>query len=61
MSNNNTNRTEVNVLFRNLKPTILKKIRNKLNNSPSNNRVRIINNMKRMGIINNTDINKLNV
>ena len=55
----NVSRNDVNVLFRNLKPTILKKIRNKLNNSPSSNRVRIINTMKNRGIINNTDINKL--
>ena len=57
----NVSRNDVNVLFRNLKPKILNKIRNKLKNSPSNNRARIINTMKNRGIINNTDINKLNV
>ena len=55
----NVSRNDVNVLFRNLKPKILNKIRNKLKNSPSNNRARIINTMKNRGIINNTDINKL--
>ena len=55
----NVSSNDVNVLFRNLKPKILNKIYNKLKNSPSNNRVRIMNNMKTRGIINNTDIGKL--
>lgn len=55
----NVSRNDVNVLFRNLKPKILNKIYNKLKNSPSNNRDRIMNNMKTRGIINNTDIDNL--
>ena len=55
----NVSSNDVNVLFRNLKPKILNKIYNKLKNSPSNNRVRIMNNMKTRGIINNTDIDNL--
>ena len=55
----NVSRNDVNGTFRNLKPKILNKIYNKLKNSPSNNRVRIMNNMKTRGIINNTDIDNL--
>ena len=39
-----------------MKPQILQKIFNKLKNSPSNNRVRIMNTMKNRGFMNNSDI-----
>jgi Leucine-rich repeat (LRR) protein len=52
----NISRTDVNNMVRNMKPQILQKIFNKLKNSPSNNRVRIMNTMKNRGFMNNSDI-----
>jgi len=52
----NVSRTDVNSIVRNMKPKILNKIYNKLKNSPSNNRVRIMNSMKTRGLMNNADI-----
>jgi len=49
-------RTEVNNVIRSVKPQLLQKIFNKLKNSPSNNRVRIMNTMKNRGLINQNDI-----
>jgi len=52
----NVNRTDVNNIVRKMKTEILQKIFNKLKNSPSNNRVRIMNTMKNRGFMNNSDI-----
>jgi len=61
----NVNRTDVNNIVRKMKTEILQKIFNKLKNSPSNNRVRIMNTMKNRGFMNQNDINnalkKLNI
>jgi len=50
-------RNDVNTILRSMKPQVLQKIFNKLNNSPSNNRVRIMNTMKNGGFMNQNDIN----
>jgi len=55
----NVSRNDVNNVFRNMKPFIINKIFNKLKNSPSNNRVRIMNAMKNKGFMNNSDINTM--
>jgi len=55
----NVSRTDVNNVVRNMKPYIINKIFNKLKNSPSNNRVRIMNAMKNKGFMNNSDINAM--
>ena len=52
----NVNKTDVNNMVRSMKPQVLQKIFNKLKNSPSNNRVRIMNTMKNRGFMNNSDI-----
>jgi len=52
----NINRNDVNTMVRKMKPQVLQKIFNKLKNSPSNNRVRIMNTMKNRGLINQNDI-----
>ena len=52
----NINRNDVNNIVRSMKPQILQKIFNKLKNSPSNNRVRIMNTMKNRGFMNQNDI-----
>ena len=39
-----------------MKPQVLQKIFNKLKNSPSNNRVRLMNTMKNRGLMNQNDI-----
>jgi len=55
----NVSRNDVNNVVRNMKPFIINKIFNKLKNSPSNNRVRIMNAMKNKGLMNNSDINTM--
>ena len=55
----NVSRNDVNNVVRNMKPFIINKIFNKLKNSPSNNRVRIMNTMKNKGLMNNSDINTM--
>jgi len=52
----NVSRNDVNTIVRSMKPQVLQKIFNKLKNSPSNNRVRIMNTMKNRGFMNNSDI-----
>ena len=52
----NINRNDVNNMVRKMKPQVLQKIFNKLKNSPSNNRVRIMNTMKNRGFMNQNDI-----
>jgi len=52
----NINRNDVNNMVRKMKTQVLQKIFNKLKNSPSNNRVRIMNTMKNRGLINQNDI-----
>jgi len=37
----------------------LKKIFNKLKNTPSNNRIRLLNSLKNRGLMNNSDINSV--
>jgi len=49
-------RNDVNTIVRSMKPQVLQKIFNKLKNSPSNNRVRIMNTMKNRGFMNQNDI-----
>jgi len=53
----NVSRNDVNTIVRSMKPQVLQKIFNKLKNSPSNNRVRIMNTMKIRGFMNQNDIN----
>jgi Leucine-rich repeat (LRR) protein len=53
----NVSRNDVNTIVRSMKPQVLQKIFNKLKNSPSNNRVRIMNTMKNRGFMNQNDIN----
>jgi len=55
----NVSRNDVNVIIRNMKPYIINKIFNKLKNSPSTIRVRLMNNYKNQGLMNNSDINKI--
>lgn len=55
----NVSKNDVNNVVRNMKPFIINKIFNKLKNSPSNNRVRIMNAMKNKGLMNNSDINTM--
>jgi hypothetical protein len=55
----NVSRNDVNTVVRNMKPYIINKIYNKLKNSPSNNRVRLMNAMKNRGLMNNSDINDI--
>lgn len=52
----NVSNTEMNNVVREMKQYIINKIFNKLKNSPSNNRVRIMNSMKSRGLMNNSDI-----
>ena len=52
----NVNKSEVNKIVRKMKPQVLQKIFNKLKNSPSNNRVRLMNTMKNRGLMNQNDI-----
>ena len=52
----NISHTEVNTIVRSMKPQVLQKIFNKLKNSPSNTRLRLMNNFKSKGLMNNTDI-----
>ena len=55
----NVSRTDVNNQIRLLKPEILKKILNKLKNSPPDNRNRIMNAMKRQGLMNQSNMDTM--
>ena len=52
----NIKKNDVNNMVRSMKSQLLQKIFNKLENSPPNNRVRIMNTMKNRGFMNNADI-----
>lgn len=52
----NVSRTDVNTIISSLKPERMSKILNKLKNSPLNNRLRIMNNMKNKGLMNQSDV-----
>jgi len=52
----NISQTDVNTIVRSMKPRVLQKIFNKLKNSPSNNRLRLMNSYKSKGLMNNNDI-----
>lgn len=52
----NVSRTDVNTIISSLKPERMSKIFNKLKNSPLNNRLRIMNNMKNKGLMNQSDV-----
>lgn len=52
----NVSRTDVNTIISSLKPAIISKILNKLKNSPPNNRLRIMNDMKKKGLMNQSDV-----
>ena len=56
---NNVNASDVNSIVRAMKPQLLQKIVNKLRTSPSNTRMGLINNYKSHGLINQTDVTKL--
>ena len=55
----NISHTDVNTIVRSMKQEVLQKIFNKLKISPSNNRLRLMNNYKSKGLMNNTDIVEL--
>ena len=55
----NVSRNDVNNIARSMKPKLLKKIFNKLKNTPSNNRVRLLNSLKNRGLMNNSDISSI--
>jgi len=57
----NISRNDINNMVRKMKPQVLQKIFNKLKNSPSNNRVRIMNTMKNRGFMNNSDITAMKI
>jgi Leucine-rich repeat (LRR) protein len=53
----NVNKIEVNKIVRKMKPQLSQKIFNKLRTTPPNNRLRVMNTMKNVGLMNNSDIN----
>ena len=55
----NVSKTDVNNMVRKIKPFIFNRILNKLERSPRNKRVSIMNTMKKIGLLNNFDINVL--
>ena len=55
----NVNASDVNTIVRTMKPQLLQKIINKLRTSPSNTRMRLINNFKTRGLINKSDVDVL--
>jgi hypothetical protein len=66
----NVSRTDVNNIIRSMKPQVLQKIFNKLKNTPTNNRVRVMNSLKNRGFMNQNDltvmknkitVNKMNI
>lgn len=55
----NVSRTDVNNVISSLKPERMSKIFNKLKNSPQNNRLRILNDMKKKGVMNQSDVDAM--